>query len=76
MHMILTGQVHNGVVVPDKPLEIPEGATVRIELLPTANTGKSNPPRVGGIWKGQVQIAEDFDQLPDDLADAFGIRTP
>ena len=74
--MILTGQVHNGVVVPDKPLELPEGATVRIELLPNANTGKSNAPRVGGIWNGQVQIAEDFDQLPDDLAETFGIRTP
>ncbi len=74
--MILTGQVHNGVIVPDKPSELPEGASVRIELLPTANTGESNSPRVGGIWKGQVQISQDFDQLPDDLAEAFGIRTP
>lgn len=30
-------------------------------------------PRVGGQWKGQVRMAEDFDSLPDDLADAFGI---
>jgi len=75
--MILRGQVHNGMVVPDNPLELPEGAIVRIELLSTANTGKSTPlPRVGGIWKGQVQIAEDFDQLPDDLAEAFEIRIP
>lgn len=74
--MILTGHVHNGMVVPDKPLELPEGASVRIELLPTANLGKSISPRVGGIWKGQVHIAEDFDQLPDDLAEAFGMGTP
>ena len=74
--MILTGHVHNGMVVPDEPLELPEGASVRIELLPIASPGKSNSPRVGGIWKGQVQIAQDFDQLPDDLAEAFGIRTP
>ncbi len=25
-----------------------------------------------GAWKGQVRIAEDFDELPDDIADAFG----
>lgn len=29
--------------------------------------------RVGGQWSGRVQIAEDFDSLPDDIADAFGI---
>ena len=27
---------------------------------------------VRGVWKGQVRIAEDFDELPDDLADALG----
>lgn len=74
--MILTGRVHNGVIIPDQPSEFPEGASVRIELLASAYAGKSTAPRVGGIWKGQVQIAEDFDQLPDDFAEAFGIRTP
>ncbi|WP_435020907.1 type II toxin-antitoxin system Phd/YefM family antitoxin [Tundrisphaera sp. TA3] len=29
-------------------------------------------PRVGGQWKGRVRIAEDFDDLPADLASAFG----
>ena len=73
--MILTGQVHNGVIVPDKPAEFPEGASVRIELLASANTGTSTAPRVSGIWQGQVRIAEDFDQLPDDIAEAFGVRS-
>jgi len=27
---------------------------------------------VHGTWKGQVSVAEDFDELPDDIADAFG----
>jgi prevent-host-death family protein len=27
---------------------------------------------VRGAWRGQVQIAEDFDELPDDIAEAFG----
>lgn len=27
-----------------------------------------------GIWKGQIHIADDFDELPDDIAEAFGMR--
>lgn len=27
---------------------------------------------VRGVWRGQVEIASDFDELPDDIADAFG----
>ncbi|MBC8071272.1 MAG: type II toxin-antitoxin system Phd/YefM family antitoxin [Deltaproteobacteria bacterium] len=26
-----------------------------------------------GKFAGQIEIADDFDQLPDDIADAFGI---
>jgi prevent-host-death family protein len=29
---------------------------------------------LAGSWKGRVRIAEDFDQLPDDLAHALGMR--
>jgi prevent-host-death family protein len=29
---------------------------------------------LAGSWKGRVRIAEDFDELPDDLADALGIK--
>ena len=25
-----------------------------------------------GVWRGQIEIAEDFDELPDDIAAAFG----
>jgi prevent-host-death family protein len=28
---------------------------------------------LAGRWKGRVHIADDFDELPDDLADAFGM---
>jgi hypothetical protein len=31
------------------------------------------PPRKGGIWRGKVWIADDFDTLPDDIAEAFGM---
>ena len=29
---------------------------------------------VRGRWRGQLRIAEDFDELPDDVAEAFGAR--
>jgi hypothetical protein len=57
------------VVVPDEPSQLPEGASVRIELL---SSEASTTPRMGGIWKGQVKIAEVFDDLPDNLAETFG----
>jgi prevent-host-death family protein len=28
---------------------------------------------LAGAWRGRVQIAEDFDELPDDLADDLGM---
>jgi antitoxin (DNA-binding transcriptional repressor) of toxin-antitoxin stability system len=27
-----------------------------------------------GVLRGQIRIAEDFDVLPDDIADAFGVH--
>ncbi|MDX1968286.1 MAG: hypothetical protein SFV23_14005 [Planctomycetaceae bacterium] len=74
--MVLRGHVQNGVVVLDEPQALPEGATVRIEIISGSNTNAPRPPRVGGQWKGQVHIAEDFDELPDDLADALGVKVP
>jgi prevent-host-death family protein len=29
---------------------------------------------LAGSWQGRVRIAEDFDELPDDLADSLGMR--
>jgi prevent-host-death family protein len=29
---------------------------------------------VRGVWRGRVRIAEDFDKLPADIADAFGAK--
>ncbi len=29
--------------------------------------------RLGGQWKGRVRIAEDFDSLPEEIGQAFGI---
>ena len=41
-----------------------------VRLVPIRD---DDSPRVGGQWKGQIHMAEDFDTLPDDIAAAFGI---
>ncbi len=35
---------------------------------------KSDKPRRGSQWKGRVRIAEDFDDLPEDIARSFGME--
>jgi hypothetical protein len=29
---------------------------------------------LAGVWRDRVKIAEDFDELPDDLAEPLGMR--
>jgi len=41
---------------------------VRLAPIPAASTLAS----VRGVWRGQVHIAEDFDDLPDDIAESLG----
>jgi prevent-host-death family protein len=41
-------------------------------LVPVSTTGSLASVR--GVWRGRVRIADDFDELPDDIADAFGAR--
>jgi prevent-host-death family protein len=41
-------------------------------LVPLTNT--ASLASVRGAWRGRVQVAEDFDDLPDDIAEAFGAR--
>lgn len=71
--MTVRGKVQDGVVVPDETL--PEGAQVQIEVVQDESTSPApkKPRRQGGMWKGKIHIADDFDVLPDDIADAFGM---
>ena len=32
-------------------------------------------PRVPGLLKGKIRIADDFDELPPEIAEAFGMPT-
>jgi hypothetical protein len=73
--MTVMGHVRNGVVVFDEPLDVPDGTAARVDLF-TLNPNASAPPRPreGGQWKGRVVIAPDFDLLPDDIQEAFGMK--
>lgn len=41
-------------------------------LVPIERT--SPRASVLGVWQGQVRMSDDFDELPDDIAEAFGMR--
>lgn len=41
-------------------------------LVPIAEPASLDSVR--GAWRGKVRLSEDFDVLPDDIADAFGAR--
>ena len=43
-----------------------------VKLSPLAST--PSLVSVRGAWRGQVRMADDFDELPDDIAEAFGAR--
>jgi prevent-host-death family protein len=41
-------------------------------LVPVAST--NSLAAVHGALRGRIHFAEDFDELPDDIAEAFGVR--
>jgi prevent-host-death family protein len=43
-----------------------------VRLVPV--TAENTMASIYGIWRGRVQMADDFDELPDDIAEAFGAR--
>jgi prevent-host-death family protein len=43
-----------------------------VKLAPIASA--SSLASVRGAWRGHVHVAEDFDELPDDIAEAFGAK--
>ena len=74
--MVVQGVVHNGVVVPNEPLTVPEGTIVKIEIASpdVGQVDASIAPRQGGWLRGQVNIAPNFDELPDEIREAFGMN--
>jgi len=51
---------------------IARNGTPVARLVPVAST--SSLAAVHGALRGQVHLADDFDELPDDIAEAFGAR--
>lgn len=51
---------------------IARNGTPVARLVPIQDTGSLASVR--GAWRGRVRIADDFDELPDDIAEAFGAR--
>lgn len=41
-----------------------------------ALSGTSSQRRAPGAWRGKVSIADDFDELPDEMDAAFGGQRP
>lgn len=76
--MIMPGHIKNGVVVLDSPNALPEGTAVRVVVvlpLPvTASNQQGQTKRTGGQYAGQVVMAPDFDEWPDDIQEAFGMK--
>lgn len=51
---------------------IARNGTPVARLVPVAKTNSLKAVR--GALRGRVRFAEDFDELPEDIADAFGVR--
>jgi prevent-host-death family protein len=43
-----------------------------VRLVPAEQAG--GLAALAGAWRGQVKLADDFDELPEELADAFGMN--
>lgn len=50
---------------------IARNGTPVARLVPVVNT--TSLASVRGAWRGRVHIADDFDDLPEDIAEAFGV---
>jgi len=51
---------------------IARNGTPVVRLVHVAGT--SALATVRGVWRDRLELADDFDELPDDIAEAFGAR--
>ena len=73
--MTLTGHIHNGVVVLDLAPPLADGTLVRVEVVGSAaEANQLGSPRRGGQYAGRIWMAPDFDEWPDDMQEALGMK--
>jgi transcriptional regulator with XRE-family HTH domain len=63
-----TGKVTPSAALMLRMRSVNEGAA---RLVPDRGQGFAS---LAGAWRGRVRIADDFDDLPDDLADSLGMK--
>ena len=66
------------VELAERPTGVDAPTRVIVTFLPSAEVKEAVAPgpRVGGQLKGKIWIADDFDELPPDIAEAFGMIEP
>lgn len=62
-------------VLAGEEIVIGRAGTPVARLVPY-QAAEPRPPRALGAWRGRVQIADDFDDLPDSIAEAFRGHRP
>ncbi|MCI0639802.1 MAG: DUF2281 domain-containing protein [Verrucomicrobia subdivision 3 bacterium] len=73
--MTINGHIRNGVVVLDEATPLPDGTPVRVEVMDTAQEKVQQAARrQGGQFAGLIWMAPDFDEWPEDLQEAFGMK--
>jgi len=60
-------------VLAGKEVVIGKAGTPVVRLVPFEHRME---PRKPGALRGRIRIADDFDSLPDDIAEALGAREP
>ena len=66
--MTLQGHFHNGVIVLDEPVNLPDGIRVRVELLPAAEAPEKRDSVTGSHYSHYQSIIGVINDLPVDFA--------
>jgi hypothetical protein len=72
--MTLRGHIHNGAVILDNPPFLAEGTEVRVEIVGAKPDTGQQTTRQGGQYAGQIRMAPDFDEWPEDMQEALGMK--
>lgn len=73
--MTLSGRIRNGGLELDEPVSLPDGTLVSIELTRLEAPANPKPQRrQGGQYAGQIWMADDFDDWPEDMQESLGMK--